>query len=391
MTSKERHEARYQRRRAKRQQQAQKVLNKTFDDIFNFETLMKAGKKSCNGSRWKASTIQFEANLAAEVNKILYQIRNEKRYFKGFHSFTTIEHGKARNIDALHIRERTCQKALCTNLLTEAFSRSFVYDNSASLKNKGMDFALYRLKHHLQRHYRLYGTEGGILQFDFKSYFDSLPHDRIKERLREKIQDDKLYKLACCYVDDFNMRKTADKNTLFSHGVGLGSEISQIIALDYTNPIDHMIKEKYHIKGYARYMDDGYVISNSLDELRAIRKEIIKMSDELGVKVNEKKTIITPFKHHSFTFLKLQFKLIDSGKVVVKLNQKTIRSMRKKLRIFYEKHFPVENIYQSYQSWRAHAKRCDSYITLYNMDKLFISLFYNELVRLKNYSNVISC
>ena len=87
--------------------------------------------------------------------------------------------------DALPIQERAIQKCLCKNLLTEVYSRSFIYDNSASLKDRGMDFQLRRLRKHLQDHYRRYGTEGGIYQFDFKNYFGSLPHEEIKRRARK--------------------------------------------------------------------------------------------------------------------------------------------------------------------------------------------------------------
>ena len=74
-----------------------------------------------------------------------------------------------------------------------------------------MDFQLRRLRKHLQDHYRRYGTEGGIYQFDFKNYFGSLPHEEIKRRARKKIMDDRLYTLFCDFVDDFRLMKTADK------------------------------------------------------------------------------------------------------------------------------------------------------------------------------------
>ncbi len=73
--------------------------------------------------------------------------------------------------------------------------------------------------------------------------------------------DDRLYTLFCDFVDDFRLMKTADKEA--HRGVGLGSEVSQIIALDYASPIDHYMKDVRGIHGYGRYMDDGYVISNS--------------------------------------------------------------------------------------------------------------------------------
>ena len=45
--------------------------------------------------------------------------------------------------------------------------------------------------------------------------------------------------------------KTADKAAERKHGVGLGSEISQIIALDFASPIDHYVKDVRGIHGYG--------------------------------------------------------------------------------------------------------------------------------------------
>ncbi len=42
-----------------------------------------------------------------------------------------------------------------------------------------------------------------------------------------------------------------------------------------------------------------------------------------------------------------------------------------------------EDVAQSYQSWRAHAKRCNSYNTLRNMDERFTLLFAPELAARK--------
>lgn len=250
MNSQERHEARYQRRKARREQRAREAGGASFEEVMSFGNICKAGKSCCDGARWKTSTINFETNLLGEAQATYDTLHYGKRVFKGFHSFATVEHGKVRNIDALPIQERAIQKCLCKNLLTEVYSRSFIYDNSASLKDRGMDFQLRRLRKHLQDHYRRYGTEGGIYQFDFKNYFGSLPHEEIKRRARKKIMDDRLYTLFCDFVDDFRLMKTADKEA--HRGVGLGSEVSQIIALDYASPIDHYVKDVRGIHGYGR-------------------------------------------------------------------------------------------------------------------------------------------
>lgn len=390
MTSEERREGRYQRRKAKRTAKAQAAGGGTFEQVMSFGNLCRAGKDCCRGSRWKTSTINFETDLLSECLEIHSSLVNGTRKFTGFHSFTTIEHGKARNIDALPIQERTLQKCLCQNLLTHAYSRSFIYDNSASLQGKGMDFAIRRLEKHLHDHYRRYGLEGGIYQFDFKSYFGSIPHDGIKARARERIRDDRLYDLFCSLVDDFQRMGTADRTAEIKRGVGLGSEVSQIIALDYASPIDHYIRDRRRAESSARYMDDGYVISPSLDELKDISRCIHILAEDLGLQLSDKKDIITPFRHHSFTFLKMRFTLQESGKVTIKLSRKGIRAIRRKLAIFRRwvdtGKMSAEDAFQSYQSWRAHAKRCDSYRTLEAMDALFVRTFAPELaVRKKKF------
>lgn len=385
MTSAERREARYRRRQAVREQKAREAGGASFESVMSFGNLCRAGKQCCKGVRWKSSTIYFETYLLRDSLESYNTLYNGTRKFRGFQSFMVIEHGKKRDIDALPIAERAVQKCLCSNLLAEAYSRSFIYDNSASQKGKGMDFQILRLKKHLHDHFRKYGTEGGIYQYDFKNYFGSLPRDEIKRRASEKIFDDKLRGVFCDFVDDFRLMKSADKNA--ERGVGLGSEISQIIALDYASPIDHYIKEVWQIHGYGRYNDDGYIISNSIAELEAIKECVRAKASELGLTMNEGKNVITPFKHHSFTFLKMRFSLKDNGKVVVKMSRKSIKSMRRKMSVFRrwvdDGKIAVEDVITSYQSWRAHAKKCNSYNTLQSMDERFVTLFAAELATMR--------
>lgn len=389
LTSEERREARYQRRKAKREAKALETTGKTFDEVINFfGNMVESGEDCCDGSRWKTSTILFETHLLPECADIVETLAGEKRRFKGFHSFTTVEHGKARQIDALPIQERAGQKCLCQHYLTKAFSRSFISTNSASLEGRGMDYALETLHQQLTRHFRRYGLEGGIYQFDFKGYFGSLPHDLIKARARRVIRDDRLYRLYCSYIDDFLKMKTADPKAKRKRGVGLGSEVSQITALDAASPIDHYFKDRRRVEAYGRYMDDGYAISPSLEELRDLDRCNHLLAADLGLTLNDKKCIITPFKHHSFTFLKVRFTLQESGKVTMKLSRQSIKAIRRKMDIFRawvtEGQMDAEDAIQSYQSWRAHAKRCDSYRTLEAMDVRFTSMFAPELRRRKN-------
>ena len=383
MTSIERKQKRYERRKREREEKARSVCDKAFEDVFTFDGMWEAGENCCSGVRWKTSTINFESMLLTQTDSLQERVLNDKYEFGGFKHFKTIEHGKMRDINALVIQDRSVQKCYCDELMTEAYSRTFIYDNSASLPDKGMDMTLERLKEFLREHYRKYGLEGGIFQFDFHGYFASIPHDKAKERLRKHIHNPKLQEIGCQLIDDFLLMGGVEHDPDDPRGVGLGSQVSQNIALDFASPIDHYIKDKLGVRGYARYMDDGYVISNSLEFLTELRGILFELAEELGIEMNEKKCVITPFKNHSFKFLKMRVRLEPTCKVVMKLSRNSIKAIRRKLKIFRgwvdNGKMSPEDVFISYQSWRSHAARCDSFKTVHAMDLYFVNLFEKEL------------
>ncbi len=386
MTSVERHEARYQRRKARRLQKKQEAESATFDEVMSYSNLCDAGRKCCNNVRWKTSTQNFEMNLLSNCQKIYEQLQNETWKFKGFKSFTVYERGKLRYIDSIHIEDRCVQKCLCRNYLLPVLYRSSIYDNGACVEGKGIKFAIDRLKKHLHDHYKKYGTKGGIYQFDFTNYFNSIPHDKIKERIRDSIHDDKLYSLFCELVDEFNLRMPVKNNIIQKgYGVGLGSEVSQSIAIMYASPIDHYIKDTMGIKGYARFSDDGYVISDSIEQLKDIQRMVHKLADELGLKINNKKDMIKPFHHQTFHFLKMRFQLRDNGTVLVKSSRQSVKRIRHRLKKFRRwvdnGTFDAEDVFTSYQSWRAYMRMGNNYNILHSMDRYFVRLFRAELAR----------
>ena len=196
MTSEERKQKRYERRKREREEKARPVCGKALEDVFDFDKMWDAGENCCEGVNWKTSTINFKSVLLTQTDSLQERVLNGKYEFGGFKHFKTIEHGKERDINSLVIQDRSVQKCYCDELMTEAYSRSFNYDNSASLPDKGMDMTLKRLVEFLHHHYRLFGLEGGIYQFDFHGYFASIPHDKAKERLKKHILDPKLQEIG---------------------------------------------------------------------------------------------------------------------------------------------------------------------------------------------------
>lgn len=372
MNSKERHEARYQRRKEERLRRKRERNEQygDFDKVFTFDNLYCAFKKCCRGVGWKASTQRYKANALQNINDTLRSLQNGTYKSRGFYEFDVVERGKPRHIKSVHISERVVQRCLCDNALVPMFGKSFIYDNGACIEHKGIDFAVRRLVCHLQRHFRKHGTNGYALVFDFSRYFDNIQHEPLKEVVDKAFTDTRVARLVNGFIDDFG-----------EVGLGLGSQISQVSALMYPNRLDHYIKEVLHIKHYGRYMDDGYLIHDSKEHLQKCLQEIRRICAELGIKLNVKKTQIVKLSR-GLNFLKRHFILTDTGGVIIKPARKGITKMRHKLRTFKwwldEGKMTIEDIRTSYISWKGHIKHCNAYRTTVNMDALYDKLFLED-------------
>lgn len=339
-----------------------------FEEVFSFENLYKASRKCRLNVGWKPSTQRYLNRELINVSKLHKDLFSGKYKSLPFGEFDLNERGKVRHIKSCHIKDRVVQKCFCENCLIPLIMPRLIYDNGACMKNKGIHFARNRLKCHLQKFYRQFGNDGYVLKFDLKSYFDSIPHEKLIEKVAKIIEDEKLIKLYAQLVNDFGNGK----------GLGLGSQISQISAIFYLNDLDHIIKEKMHIKYYGRYMDDGYLIHKDKEHLIECLEKINKICDELGIRLNKNKTQIIKLSK-GFVFLKSLWQLLPTGKVLVKASKSNIVRERRKLKKFKpllnQKTITLSHIEQSFNSWKSCLLHTQSFKQIANMQKLYIKLF----------------
>lgn len=369
MTSEERREARYSRRKAKRDQKKRLEYsqNDDFDWVFSYEHLYKAYRKCRRGVAWKASTQNYITHAPLYVYQTYKKLKAGRFKTSGFTEFDIHERGKVRHIRSVTITERVVQRCLCDYALGPIMRRTFIHDNGASTLNKGYDFAVRRLTQHLHEHYRKHGSEGYILIFDFSKFFDRISHKLVKGILRKEFSDERILSLAEHFIDAFGYE-----------GLGLGSQISQVLALASANRLDHYIKERCGIRGYARYMDDGYLIHKDKGYLQTCLEQIRELCKELHITLNEKKTQIVKLTH-GFTWLKVKIFLTKNGKIIRKIHRSSVTRMRQKLKKYVvlvnNGIMSVDDARMSAQSWRGHAKRFDAYDTICSMETLFGKLF----------------
>lgn len=391
------------------------------DTVFSPQSLHDSYMDVKKNVNFKYLTQHYGLNELREINSFIKNYKNGTFKFSKGKEFTLYERGHIRRVKPTIFKDRIPIHSFCQKVLIPILRKYIIYDNGASLKGRGIDFQRERLYAHLQKYYRKTGSnQGYILICDFSKFFDNLIHEKLIEAVGKKIKNQEcmdFFKLILkefeidvsymtedeymnCLYDLFNYieyglnispeQKTGEK--IMRKSVDIGNEVSQICGVFYPTKIDTLIKNVYGFKYYGRYMDDMYIIHNSKDELQKVLEDIKKLSKELGIHINIKKTHILPL-NRSFKFLKVIYDLSNTGKVTMRLTKDRFIRERRKLKKFRKmldnKMIPYEIISNQYKSWRGNITRSrkgnkkpiyKNWKQVHRMDKLFNQLFIEPFI-----------
>ncbi len=369
--------------------------------ICDANALYKAYKASIKSSGWKPQSQKFEMNLLFNLAKIQQELTTgEYRPGRGS-SFEICERGKKRLITGETVRDRVVKHALCDDVLLPAVKPKLIYDNSASLKGRGVDFARKRLLAHLRKYYMHRGSNSGyILLMDYSKYYDNVQHDKLLELLSRYVKDEQVMDLvkellkkhqvdvsymtndeyACCMDTAFDSlayeehvdKSKLDGSKMMAKHMDIGDQLSQIAGIAYPIPIDNYIKIVRGCKYYARYMDDSYVIHESKAYLQELLADIKVQAAKLGITLNPRKTRIVKLSSY-WRYLQIQYSLTGTGRVIQKISPKAMTRMRRKMKKLV--HILGPKDYQDwYRSWFKSHYKIMSRKQRSNLDRLYIAL-----------------
>ena len=207
-----------------------------------------------------------------------------------------------------------------------------------------------RLNSFLRAFYRKHGTHGWILKCDVRKYFDSIDHDALK-RMLEKYPDTDVRLFLDMVIDSYHQDT--------GKGLPMGNQSSQWFALYYLDKIDRVIKEKYRIKYYTRYMDDLVLIHEDKQYLMKCLSEIRGYAEkELKLEFNQK-TQIFPIRQ-GVDYLGWHFYLTDTGKVIRRLRTSNKRRFKQRLKKFQKLYsqgdITTDKIKMSLASYNGHLR-----------------------------------
>lgn len=345
----------------------------TLEQLTELQNLNECAWECTRQSRWKESTQRYLSDMLQKNLELREEILNGQYRVKPTIDFTLNERGHIRQIEAPVVRDRIVQKSLMKHVLTPSLTPYLIYDNYASMKQRGTSFARKRFEVMLHRYIQKHGTDGYILLIDVKKYFNNIDHDVLKRLIAPRLKDqpEDVMRLIHYVID------TSSKT---GKGLNLGSECPQVFAIYYLNPVDQFVKVVKGVKYYGRYMDDIFVIGRSKVELRKLLTEIEAKLAELLLEVNHKKTHIVKL-HHGFTWLQIKYTVEPTGHITKAMSHNKIVRERRRLKSF-RRQFDLgimteAQIWEAYQSWRGSVVRdhnaCEHSIRA--MDALYASLF----------------
>lgn len=376
------------------------IMGELLNKVADINNLYEAMVKCSRNSNWKSSNQRFKMNFLINLNKLHKDLISETYEQKNFYRFTIHERGKVRSVRSIHLRDRIVQRSMCDNALYDIITPKLIYDNGASIKNKGISFTRKRLDCHLQKYIRKHGTSGYILLIDFSKFFDNISHERLYESANTIIPDRQLLNLVCKLIDSFKIDASeltdeeyerlrysvfdSNKYTLPKNGgkryiyksLGIGSQLSQIFGVYYPTIIDLYCKVRKGFKYYGRYMDDIYVIHHDKRALEVLLSDLIILCESYGgLFINKNKTSITPLSH-GFTFMQVKYSIDkSSGHILKRLKPDRFHKEKRKIKAYSKfiesGRMEFDDAVNAYKSWRCNLRGFDCRKSVYQVDKLF--------------------
>ncbi len=244
-----------------------KRIGHLFERVVDPDNLRLAFWKASRGKRFRDDQRRYQRILDEEIIRLRDGLLSGDYPLGKFKRFTIYD-PKEREICAVPFGERVLHHALM-NVCEPYFDKWLIHDSYACRKGKGQVAAVKRARLFAHRH-------EWFMKCDFRKYFDSVPHDRLKAALERRFKDPFVLGWFIRIIDSYE--KTAGK------GLPIGSLTSQHFANIYLDPLDRFVavaeRPPYRMEGsnripYVRYMDDFVFWSDDKDSLLSLRRAVV--------------------------------------------------------------------------------------------------------------------
>lgn len=164
-----------------------------------------------------------------------------------------------------------------------------------------------------------------VVDADLESYFDSIPHERLMQRVEERVSDGRILNLLRGWLAQdilHGMRQWTP-----TEGTPQGAVVSPLLANIYLHPLDELMAARGH--RMVRYADDFVALCRSREEAEAALETIRSWVAQNGLRLHPDKTRVGDclVKGQGFEFLGYRF---EAGQRFVR--KKSLNRLKDKIR-----------------------------------------------------------
>jgi len=195
------------------------------------------------------------------------------------------------------VRDRVVQTAVL-HVIEPIFDHTFHEHSYGFRHGRGCQQALRQVERLLKEEY-VY-----VVDADLKSYFDTIPHDKLMDRVRGKVSDSRVLRLIEMFLRQGILEGLSSWTP--EEGTPQGAVISPLLANIYLNPLDHLMAEA----GFplVRYADDFVILCRTAEEAVMVLEKVRAWVDANGLTLHPTKTKIVDARTDGFEFLGYRFK-----------------------------------------------------------------------------------
>jgi RNA-directed DNA polymerase len=219
------------------------------------------------------------------------------------------------------VRDRVVQGAV-RHVIEPIFEKEFAEHSYGFRPLRGCQDALRRVNELLKQGF-VY-----VVDADLKSYFDTIPHDRLMGRLRERIADERVLQLIASFLKAGIMDGLKEWEP--EAGAPQGAVLSPLLSNIYLNPLDHRMAAQ----GFAmvRYADDFVILCKSQAEAEQALAIVRQWCEAEGLTLHPTKTRIVDVRTTAFDFLGYHFVTTRRGRLTRWPRKKSMQKLRDSLR-----------------------------------------------------------